>query len=130
MLAKKVQKKLEEYGFMIYNDFDIVEGEKGDRVFIIEEGVVFAKDSNKSITISFQATTKPEDAANTTLILSELKKPISVMESFLFDDKNNFISGEEAYKLIKKANIQSAKRELTKEQIYEKILSQTNGFEC
>ena len=38
MLAKKVQKKLEEYGFMIYNDFDIVEGEKGDRVFIIEEG--------------------------------------------------------------------------------------------
>jgi hypothetical protein len=130
VLVKKIRNKLNEYGLTILSDYKLQEGEN-EYVFIIKEVVIFIREKEKSIGLSFQATTKPERAATLTLIISELRKcTIFVMESFIFDGDHKFISGDNAYKLIKDTAIEVAKNEITKEQMYNRILQCSKGFEC
>lgn len=128
-LTKQVEKKLNEYGVEIFNDYHI---EKDDEhVFYAESMIIFVNDKEHSISVTFQATTKPERAATLALILNQVKRtPIHVMESFIFNEKNEFISGEKAYNLIKAADNEKVFREYQKQQVFAHILENADCHEC
>ena len=128
-LVEKVTEKLKEYGIKIYKDYRIEDEE--EHVFYIEEAILFVGDKKKYIGVSFQATSKPENVANMTLILNEIDdKSLDIMESFIFNQKNEYVSGEKAFDLIKKSNHLKALEEFDKQQLYIEILQNEKCFEC
>jgi hypothetical protein len=127
-IVEKVTKKMNEYGIAIYKDYDI---EKDEHVFYVENMMIFTSVKSDTIGISFQATTKPHTVSTLTLIINEIKcKEIYVMESFIFNNKNECVSGDAAYNLIKQSDHLKAVNEVQKEMFYTRILEMENGFEC
>jgi len=129
VLVKKVRDKLNEYGFNIFSDYELEEN-PNDYLFIIEYAVIFISRKAKTIGIAFQVTTKPERAGNIALIINEIGYPVHIMESFIFDQNRQFISGEKAYQLIQEVNKESVKNEIDKEQTYKQYLYDVKGYEC
>lgn len=128
-LTTKVRKKLEEYGIEIFNDYQI--DKTNEYVFYAENMIIFVSETEPSISITFQATAKPERSATLALILNEIPKtPINIMEPFIFDQNNKFVSGEAAYKLIEKVDKTKIAEEYRRQKVYEEILQNTEGFEC
>lgn len=128
-LTKKVRKKLDEYGIEIFNDYQI--DKTNEYVFYAENMIIFVSESEPSISITFQATAKPERSATLALILNQIPKtPINIMEPFIFDQDNRFVSGSEAYKLIEKVDKTKIAEEYHKQKAYQEILENVDGFEC
>lgn len=126
-IIDKVRAKINEYGLEIFSDYPV----DGDEyVFFIEDTMLFIKEKEKSIGVSFQAITRPERAANMILILSEIKIDINVMESFVFDRNNEYISGEKAFELIEKTKQSDTIQGLMKDQMYREILLTSECHEC
>lgn len=130
MLIKKTQKKLNQYGLMIYNKYFLEEG-NNEYIFILENAVVLVKENENTLGIAFQVTTKPETAATLTLILKEIKcKEVFVMESFIFDYNNLMISGDDAYKLVKKTKENNIREKVLQEQVYINVLQNSKCYHC
>lgn len=128
-LTKKVKKKMEEYGIKIFQDYQI-EGE-AEYVFYVEDMILFVNEDDNTIGISLQAITKPYKAATLALIVNEIKcKEIFIMEDFIFNEKNQYISGEEAHKLISRSNKAKIANEVTKSELYTNILQNAKCHEC
>ena len=128
-LTEKVTQKLDEYGIDIYNEYQI-DGEE-DYVFYAENMIVFVNDSENSISVTFKVTTKPERAATLALILNQIKESsMHIMEPFIFNDKNEFLSGEEAYKLLNTFNKSRFVEEVNRQQLYADILDKAECYEC
>jgi hypothetical protein len=128
-LTKQVTQKLDEYGIEIFKDYEVEE--KGEHVFYSRHMIVFVNDSDNSISVTFQATTKPEKSASLALILNQLRDAeMHIMEPFIFNDKNEFISGEAAYQLIENADKEKIRREMMKHDIYSHILETSECHEC
>jgi len=128
-LTTQVRKKLDEYGIQILNHYKIESDI--DYVYYTDSMIVFVNDEERSISITFQATTKPEKSATLALILNQIKRvEIHIMSSFIFNEKNEFISGDEAYELIKNADRSKLLSEYHKEQIYADVLASTKCHEC
>ena len=126
-IIDKVRAKINEYGLEIFSDYPV----DGDEyVFFIEDTMLFIKEKEKSIGVSFQAITRPERAANMILILSEIKIDINVMESFVFNRNNEYISGEKAFELIEKTKQSDTIQGLMKDQMYREILLTSECHEC
>ena len=87
-LFNTVKSKLNEYGIEIYHIETIQE--KKEKIFYTEDMVLFVNDDLKSISIAFQATTKPERVGNLTLIVAEVELS-SENETFL---KPNWLGDE------------------------------------
>ena len=127
-IADKVQRKLDEYGIKIYNSYDV---EKDvEHVFYTDCVIIFANRVDKSISLAFQATTKPHKVAATTVILSELDVDMYIMEDFIFNQKNEFISGDKAYELIEEAKTEKYIQEYHKQQVFKDILIHGDCHEC
>ncbi len=109
MFVKKVRKKLEEYGLIIYSDYELQESKGNEYVFIIEEAIILVRKNEKTIGISFQVTTKPDRSATLTLIIGELKSKIIIMEGFIFNRDSEFVSGEKAYNIVNEAKKETVK---------------------
>jgi hypothetical protein len=128
-LCSKVIKKMDEYGIKIFHDYEI-KGED-EKVFYVEDMILFVNDKENSIGISMQATTKPDRAATLAIIVCEIKcKHVHVMESFIFNHKNEFISGEKAYNLVNQSNKLKAIEEANKQAQYAKLLERAKCHEC
>lgn len=128
-LFKSVKDKLDEYGIQLYHIEPIPDTE--EKIFYCEDMVLFINDKSKTIGISFQATTKPERAANLTLIVAEIGcEDLSIMEGFIFNDKKEFFSGEKAYQLISNSQKAELMEEIEKERMYEDILNNVKGYDC
>ena len=126
-IIDKVRAKINEYGLEIFSDYPV----DGDEyVFFIEDTMLFIKEKEKSIGVSFQAITRPERAANMILILSEIKIDINVMESFVFNRNNEYISGEKAFELIEKTKQSETVQDVLRDQAYKEILLTSNCHEC
>lgn len=126
-LSKQVAGKLDEYGIEIFKHHAVDD----EYVYYAENMIVFVNEEENSIAITFQATTKPERSATLALILNQLKKvPIIVMEPFIFNEKNEFISGEKAYRLIAKADHTKLINEYNKQQNYSNMLEHEKCHEC
>lgn len=135
ILRKHVVRKLDEYGIPIYNKIDAKTKESNNEdeyVIYSENMILFVNDKEKYIGVTFQATTKPEKAATLILIMSQIKgAEIHIMEPFIFNDKHEFISGDEAYQLIKETDRIDLINEYTKKQVYtEMLLSAKKFHEC
>jgi len=130
-IIDKVRAKINEYGLEIYSDYPLIDGsDDGDYVFFIEEMILFINKKEESIAVSFQASTRPERAANIILILNEIKTNIDIMESFIFDKNNEYISGEKAFDLIEKSKQSNVIQDFLKDQTYKEILLTAKCHEC
>jgi hypothetical protein len=128
-LTEKVTQKLDEYGIDIYNEYQI-DGEE-DYVFYAKNMIVFVNDSDNSISVTFKVTTKPERAATLALILNQIKESsMNIMEPFIFNEKNEFLSGEAAYQLLQNFNKTKLVEEVNKQQLYAQILDKAECYEC
>jgi len=128
-LFNTVKSKLNEYGIEIYHIETIQE--KKEKIFYAEDMVLFVNDDLKSISIAFQATTKPERVGNLTLIVAEVEcEDISIMEGFIFNESKEFLSGEKAYQLIHTSKKHELLQEIQKERMYEDLLKNVKCYEC
>jgi len=125
-IIDNVKSKIEEYGLQIYNDYSIGE----EHVFFVEDMMMFVNKIKKTIGVSFQASIRPEQAANMVLILKEMGDEIDVMESFIFDKNNRYISGEKAFELIDNINRSEIIQDFVKQQALNEILIKTKCHEC
>lgn len=129
-IVAKVKKKLNEYGLEVYNDYPSEET-SDEHIFYVEDMILFVDKKEKRIGVSFQATMKPEKAANITLMLSEVENSVDVMESFIFNKKNECIVGNDAFKLIEETKRENIAKHILQEQVYTNLLLNSNkGYEC
>ena len=128
-IVESTRDKLEQYGIQIYTDYPL---NKKEHLFMVDNMLLFVHTKDKEIGISFQAETKPQTAAKYTLIVQEIDGigEIDIMESFVVDENNKFISGEKAFKLIDKKNQYEAMNEIFKDQAYAEILMKGTIGEC
>jgi len=128
---KKVLEKLSEYGFGLISKY---ETEDQGYCFMTNDMIIFLDEDDNSLAVTFQADSKPEDAATRILILNEIEdiSEISVMESFIYDKDNKFISGSKAHDIVKDGIIMEAFTKLAQQQTYIEILKDKNieCFEC
>ena len=128
-IVDDTRKKLEEYGIQIYTDYPL---NKQEHLFMADNMLLFVHTEEHEIGISFQAETKPKSVATSVLIILEIESvtDVDIMESFVVDEENKFISGENAYKLINKKNQYLALGEVFKEQAYAEILMNGTTGSC
>lgn len=128
-LVNQVTKKLNEYGITIFNDYKMEK--EVEHVYYVESMIIFVNDIDRTIGVTFQVTTKPERSATLALILNQIKKAtINIMEPFIFNDKNEFISGEKAYKLIKQTDKVKLLQKYNEERFYTDILEKADCHKC
>jgi hypothetical protein len=121
--------KLTEYGMALYTDYPTKDQ---GHCFMVKDMIIFLDEEDDSISITFQADSKPEDVASNLMILHEIDgvAEISIMESFIYDKNNNFISGSEAHTIVRSSLIEDAFRKVAKHQAYNEILTDMKCFEC
>lgn len=122
-----VNNKLNEYGFQIFNHH---EAEEDQYVFYCEDMILCILNETE-LSISFQATTRPDSAAINTLILKEIPGlDVNIMESFIYTDKNEVVCGDNAFDLINDSIKNKAVREYKEQQTYTYLLNSVDGYEC
>ncbi len=125
----KIVDKLTEYGLGLHNDYQT---EDQGHCFMAKGMIIFLDNDDDSLAVTFQADSKPEDVAANLLILHEIDEitDISVMESFIYDKDNKFISGNEAHEIVKGNIVLNAFQKVAKHQAYAEILRSAKGYEC
>lgn len=125
-LPRLVIDKLKSYNIPIYKKD---KSENGDYIIFSEEMIIFIDEVN--VSISFQAITKPSDAARYALILREIPDiQILIMEVFIYTTDKKFVCGDEAYQVVRDSIKQNAMKEYATQEVYTQILETTKGFEC
>ncbi len=125
----EVVKKFNEYGMKLFTDYPI---EKSEHCFMVENMIVYLDKKDNSIAVSFHASAKPEEVANNMMILNEIEglSDIYVMESFVYDINDKFLSGDDAHKLVKESIEHNALKEFTRRQLYIELLTKEKCHEC
>jgi hypothetical protein len=126
-----VKKKLEEYGYNIYNV--AYTSTKNEHCIMTDGMMIFANGDENSITISFKCNLEPETVAHNMMVLNEILETriVYISESYYLDKKNKkYVMGEEAKKLAIKEITDLALREMAKDQIYSHILATQKCHEC
>lgn len=131
-LIKKVKEKLDEYGFDIFKDYSVEEDGRAEHVILAEDMILFVRPGEKEMSVAFQATIKPDAAARNLLILSEVINPkkIDITEAFIYNDKREMLSGDEAYELVQQSIKQQGINEFIQEQTLNQLLETTECYEC
>lgn len=128
-LTKRVNQKLDEYGIEIFNDYPIEE--EGEHVFYAENMILFVSDDENSISVTFKATTKPERSATLALILNQIKNvTMNIMEAFIFDKDDQFISGMDAYKAVERVDKEKLIQEYHNQVMLAELLESAECHEC
>lgn len=128
-LVAEVEKKLVEYGIDIYDHHAI---ENDEYIFLAEDMIIYARDKKKTMSIAFQATTRPDIVANDILILLEIDElnNLDIMESFIFNEKNEMIYGDDAFDLVLQGITNLAIKDFSIDKVYESILRSASCHEC
>lgn len=127
-LIEKVQNKLNEFDFKIYNHHSVDEEEY---IFMVENMLLFIHEKRNEINISFQVTTRPDIVAQHILILKEIENTeINIMDSFIYDHKRTFISGERAFNLVENSIKKQGVQEFIDHQTMKEVLEKSNCFNC
>lgn len=128
-ITKKLESKLDEYGFDIFEHYDI---EKDKHVYLVNDMILFVNKETNDLSVAFHATTRPDIVANNILIIKEIDElnNIHITESFIFTNDKGMIKGEEAFEIVKKTIMDSAIDEYVKHSSYVSILNNSKCFEC
>jgi len=127
-LVEKVSGKLKQYGIKIYNSYKIED--ENEYVFYVEDMILFVNNDKNFIGLCFQAVTKPDKAAKLTLIINEIKCKLDIMDAFIYNTKNEFITGEKAYQLVEWTYRKKILDEYDKQLMYSDILDTDNCCNC
>ena len=127
-----IVEKMSEYGMIIFRDYSIKEDDTDQHVFICEDMVLFLDNKDGSLSVSFHASSKPEVVARNSLILNEMEDfdEFYIMESYVINNDNKFICGDEAFKLLKQSEEAEVLKGFIIEREYEKILKNAKCFYC
>ena len=126
-MSKLVKQKIEEYGIVIFNHHP---GEDDQYVFMCNSMVLFVH-KNNDVSVAFQATTKPEEAATITTMLHEIPNIIiDIMDSFIYCGDKKLVCGSEAHQLIKDTIKAEGANDYAKEEAYAHLLETVNCHEC
>jgi hypothetical protein len=125
----EVVKKFKEYGMELFTDYQT---KKNEHCFMVENMIVYLDKDDNTIAVSFHASAKPEEVAANMMILNEIDNlnNIYVMDSFVYDLNEKFLSGDDAHKLVKESIEHEALREFTKRQAYIEVLGKAKCFDC
>ena len=116
--------KLNEFGIdILRKDLN-----KEEYSVVCKNMVLFLK--NGTVSIAFQATTKPDDAAKHVVILYQTGLKIDIMEAFIFDEEHNIISGDEAYELVNRSIEEKVLKGFVEDQVMKGMLVYSEGFNC
>jgi hypothetical protein len=126
-IVDNVRSKAEEYGLKIFDDYPV---ESKEYVFFIEDMMLFVNEEEKTIGVSFQASAKPEHVGNMILILNEMNEELDIIESFIFDKNNRYLSGDKAFELIEKTKQSEIIQNFIKQQTFNEILIKAKCHEC
>lgn len=130
--TKVVVDKMIEYGMIIFRDYPIEEKDVRQHVFICEDMVLFLDHNDVSLSVSFHASLKPEEVARNALILNEIEDfdQLFIMESYIINNDNELICGDEAFKLWRESEEAKYLRGFLKNRQYEEILRTSKCFIC
>jgi len=129
-IVEDTRTKLEQYGIRIHTDYPLSEQE---HLFMADNMLLFVHTENHEVGISFQAETRPKSVATSVLIILEIESvtDVDIMESFVVDESNKFISGQKAFDMFDKKNQNQALGEIFKDQLYsEMLINGTTAGEC
>ena len=127
-LVEKVQNKLNEYDFTIYNHYSADEEEY---IFMVEDMLLFVHKKKNEVNISFQVTTRPDIVAQHILILKEIENTeINIMDSFIYDHQRTFVSGDKAFNLVENSIKNQGVKEFIEKQTMTEMLEKSNCFNC
>lgn len=126
-----VEKKLNEYGYEIYQTFET----SNDKEFCImtDDIMIFVDENEKSLSLSFECTSKPVDVAQSIMMLNEIDKidHIYIIESYIFNHScKEYVVGEEAEKIADKLMQAKILNAYTRDQLYSHILATHKCHEC
>lgn len=127
--VEQIVEKLSEYGMALYTDYPTKDQ---GHCFMTKGMVLFLDEEDDSIAITFQADSKPEDVASNLMILSEIENvsDISIMESFIYDKNNKFVTGNEAHNIVRNSLIEEAFKKVATHQAYNEILMRMPSYNC
>lgn len=127
-LVKSVKDKLNEYGFLMIQDYPV----EDEHVYVTGDMMIFVNDEKKTLSISFKAATRPEDASKWILILKEINNIdfTFIMDSFTYDAKENLITGNDAHEFNKKTIESKAVMRFAQFEAYNEILITQKCFNC
>lgn len=122
--------KLEEYGIDLYQEYSY--DKKKSHYFMAEDMVICLNKKDKSLGVSFKATSKPEKVANNIFILQEIpgiNEDFEIMDSFIFNGKGKLLTGDKAYKEVDKCIGEDKIRDyiITQQQIHMLVSSKKLG---
>lgn len=126
-ILNNIRSKLDEFGIEIYSDYQLADTE---HVFYVENMILFVDTKEETIGVSFQATMKPDRAANIILILKDVNNEIDIMEPFIYDRNNKCLTGDKAFELIENTKKSTILQDFLKDQTYQSILMTANCHEC
>jgi len=128
-LYKETTKALESYGILINKTMAL---EDNQQAIYTEDMILFINEKDNTIGLSFFAPTIPERSSNLTLMLVEniKKSNIYILESFVFNEKKEYIAGVEAFKILKDVQTNQIINNFTRDQSYQYILENHDLYEC
>lgn len=94
-LVNQVVKELKQAKIEVF-DYYQIEGQN-DFVILGEKMIIHCNLGENIVSVSFHVSARSEYVARVILSLNNLTAIIKVAESFWYDEKNNLISGKEAY---------------------------------
>jgi len=123
-----VLKKFEEYGMNVFTNYKT---EKNEHCFMVENMIIYLDQDDDTLAVSFHASAKPEEVAQNLLILKELEvNDVYIMDSFVYDLNDKFISGEAAHELVKRSIEVEAVKDFTTKQAYTEYLVKAKCYDC
>jgi len=129
-IFEKVSKELQDYGIKIINFYNL---ENNQIALYTDDMILFIGEKEKTIGLSFYAPTIPERVATLTLLIKGISIKgitIYVMESFIFDENKDYVSGAKAFKILKKQLTEKIINNYVKEREYEYVLENYKGYLC
>lgn len=101
-IPELIEKKLDEYGIEIVNQYDC----DGEYYFCTADMIICYREKFKKLSVSFDASTIPERVGNNIMILQEvegLNHDFEILDSYIYGREQKFVTGKKAHEAVKKA---------------------------
>jgi hypothetical protein len=123
-----VIEKLKESSFEIIDEKSLDENEY---MITTKDAIIIENEKDKKVNVSFHISSKIEDSVILALVLNEIKEiDLFVGDTFVFDDKGNYVDGEEAEKVYESQKANIIIEDFMKIQAQKHFLNNATGYKC
>lgn len=115
----------------ILEDYPLEKGSK-EHIIVLEEIFLLYNKKTKILDVSFSASARPELVGNYMILFQKTPyvNEIQLMESYFYNDKDEMVWGEDAFKELEKLQGQTILNQFVKEQSQIYALMNYKGYEC